>query len=133
MFKAVSKGIIVAVICVAFIGQTMALSMATPGDTAVDAQHSCVSEQTKHKDPASIDSELSALCFDKECCDKECCDKECCDLDCICIANACSSIVYLPDFLGLTSTFLVTALIFRQPSEQANYLASLLYRPPIFT
>ena len=128
MFKAVSKGIIVAVICVAFIGQTMALSMATPCDTAVDAQHSSVSERIKHKDPASIDSELSALC-----CDKECCDIECCDLDCICIANACSSIVYLPDFLGLTSTFLVTDLIFRQPSEQANYLASLLYRPPIFT
>jgi hypothetical protein len=121
MFKAVSKGIIVAVICVAFIGQTMALSMATPCDTSLDVQHSSVSEQLKHKDPASIETDIS----------DHCCDVDCCDLDCICIANACSSIVYLPDFLGLTSTFILTDFVFRQPTEQPNAFASLRYRPPI--
>jgi hypothetical protein len=122
MFKAVSKGIIVAVIFVAFIGQALALNIATPCDTSVDAQHSSVSERIKHKDPASIDTELST----------HCCDVDCCDLDCICIANACSSIVYLPAFLGLTSAFVLIDLEFRQPSEQPNSFASLLYRPPIF-
>jgi hypothetical protein len=122
MFKAVSKGIIVAVIFVAFIGQTLALSIATPCDTPVDAQHSSVSERMKHKDPASIDTELSA----------HCCDVDCCEVDCICIANACSFIVYLPAFLGLTSAFVLTDLVFRPPSEQASFFASLLYRPPIF-
>jgi len=122
MFKAVSKGIIVAVIFVAFIGQTMALSMATPCDTSLDAQHSSVSDRIKHKDPSSIDTDIAA----------HCCDIDCCDLNCICIANACSSIVYLPAFLGLTSAFVLTDLVFRPPSEQANFFASLLYRPPIF-
>jgi hypothetical protein len=122
MFKAISKGIIVSLLFVAFIGQTMAVSMATPCDTSVDAQHSSVSERIKYKHPASIDTELSA----------HCCDVDCCDLDCICIANACSSIVYLPAFLGLTSTFSETDITFIQPFEQANSFASLLYRPPIF-
>ncbi|GAC21775.1 hypothetical protein [Paraglaciecola arctica] len=122
MFKAVSKVIIVALIFVAFIGQTLALSIATPCDTSVDAQHSSVSERIEHKDPASIDTELSA----------QCCDVDCCDLDCICIANTCSSIVYVPAFLGLTSAFVLTTVIFRHPSEQPNSFASLLYRPPIF-
>jgi hypothetical protein len=122
MFKAVSKGIIVSLIFVAFIGQTMALSIATPCDTSLDAQHSSVSERIKHIEPASIDDELSA----------HCCDVDCCDPDCICIANACSSIVYLPASLGLTSAFVLTDLVFRPPSEQVNFFASLLYRPPIF-
>jgi hypothetical protein len=122
MFKAVSKGIIVSLIFVAFIGQTMTLSIATPCDTSLDVQHSSVSERIKHIELASIDTELSA----------HCCDVDCCDLDCICIANACSSIVYLPAFLRLTSTFVLIDLEFRPPSEQPNSFASLLYRPPIF-
>lgn len=122
MFKAVSKGIIVAVVFVAFIGQTMALSIATPCESSLDAQHANVSERIKHADLASIDTELSAYC----------CDVDCCDLDCICIANTCSSVFYLPAFLGVTNAFILTELTFIPPSEQPTSFATLLYRPPIF-
>jgi hypothetical protein len=122
MFKVVSRGIIVAVIFVALIGQTMALSIATPCESSLDAQHANVSERIKHTDLASIGTELST----------HCCDADCCDLDCICIANACSSIAYLPAFFGLPSAFILTELVFIPPSEQPNSFATLLYRPPIF-
>ncbi|WP_158968571.1 hypothetical protein [Paraglaciecola sp. L3A3] len=122
MFKAVSKGTIVALVFIAFIGQTMALIMTTPCDNSLDAHHSAVTERIAPTDLTSIDTELVTPC----------CDVECCDLDCICIANACSSIIYLPTFYNLTSADFATLLIFRQTTEQTISFASLLYRPPIF-
>jgi hypothetical protein len=122
MFKAVSNGIIVALIFVAFIGQTMALNMATPCESSLDAQHANVSERIQSKDLTAMDTDIAT----------HCCDVDCCDLDCICIANACSSIVYLPAVGGVINTFILTELMYIPPSEQPNAFTSLLYRPPIF-
>jgi len=123
MFKSVSRVLVLLVMLTAFIGQAMAFNSATSCKTSVDSLSHNVSEQVKHYDSNPIKIESS----------EDCCDIECCDLDCTCIANACSSFVYFNTDIEPTKTAALSEVVYRRHAEQPKSIATLLYRPPIFT
>jgi hypothetical protein len=123
MFKAVSRVLAIAVILVAFVGQAIAFNTSMPCETSADSLNPNVSELIKHYDSNPIDTDSP----------EGCCGIECCSVDCNCIANACSSFVYFNTEVGSTKTAALSEVTYIQQSEQPKSIATLLYRPPIFT
>jgi hypothetical protein len=123
MFKAVSRVLVIAVMLVAFVGQAIAFNTSISCENSVDSTSPNFIELIKHFDLNPIDSDSS----------EDCCGIECCDLGCICIANACSSFPYFKTEIEPTKTDALSEVVFIQLFEQPKSIATLRYRPPIFT
>ena len=123
MCKAVSRMLVTVVMLVAFVGQAIAFNTYISCETSVDSLSPNVSELVKHLDSNSIDTNNQ----------EDCCGIECCDVDCNCIANACSSFVYFNTDVDSTKTATLSEVVYMKQSEQPKSIATLLYRPPIFT
>jgi hypothetical protein len=123
MFKAVSRVLVIAVMLVAFVGQAIAFNTSMLCETSVDSFSPNFSELVKHYDSKPIDTDNR----------EDCCGIECCDVDCTCIANACSSLVYLNTEVDSTKTAALSDVVYMQQFEQPKSISTLLYRPPIFT
>ncbi|MBU2971925.1 hypothetical protein KO527_21530 [Pseudoalteromonas sp. C2R02] len=63
----------------------------------------------------------------------DCCEIECCESECICPANACISPVYLDTNLSLSELVILSESMLSLQSKDTHFIASSLYRPPIFT
>ncbi|MDC2889670.1 hypothetical protein [Psychrosphaera algicola] len=124
MYKAVSRILVLAMMLVSFAGQALTYNAAQFCETNEDT-HSLSDNLT-----VITSNDLPASDVDNP---ADCCDVECCDLDCICIANACSSVAYFSTEHISTKTQLSDEMTYLQQFEQPNSVASLLYRPPIFT
>ena len=123
MFKAVSRVLVIAVMLVAFVGQTLAFNASMSCETSVDSLSPNFSELVKHYDSKPIDTDSP----------EDCCGIECCAVDCSCIANACSSFVYFNTEVDSTKTVALSEVVYLQQFEQPKSISTLLYRPPIFT
>ncbi len=123
MFKDVSNVLVIAVMLVAFIGQTLAFNSAMSCETSVDSSALGFSELVKHNNSNSIDSDNP----------EDCCGIECCDLDCTCITTACSLWLYFNTEVESTKITALSEAIYKQQPVQPKSIATLLYRPPIFT
>jgi hypothetical protein len=123
MCKAVSRALVTVVMLVAFVGQAIAFNTSMSCETSVDSLSHNVSELVKHYDSNLIDTDSP----------ENCCGIECCDVDCNCLANACSSFVYLNTDVDSTKIAALSDVVYMQQSEQPKFIATLLYRPPIFT
>ena len=123
MFKVVSNVLVIAIILVAFIGQTLAFNSAMSCETSVESSALGFSELVKHKNSNSTDSDNS----------EDCCGIECCDLGCTCITNACSLWLYFNTEVESTRITALSEAIYKQQPVQPESIATLLYRPPIFT
>lgn len=123
MFKAVSRVLVIAMMLVAFVGQTMAFNTSMPCETSVDSIPPSFSELVKHYDSNPIDINSP----------EDCCGIECCDVDCTCIANACSSSVYFNTDIDSTKAVALSEIVYMQQFEHPKSISTLLYRPPIFT
>jgi hypothetical protein len=123
MFKAVSRMLVTAVMLVAFVGQAITFNTSMSCETLEDSLSPNVSELVKHYDSNPINTDSS----------EGCCGIECCGADCNCITNACSSFVYFNTDVDSTKTATLSEAVYMQQSEQPKSIATLLYRPPIFT
>jgi hypothetical protein len=123
MFKAVSKVSVIAVMLVAFVGQAIAFDTSMSCENSGDPLSPSFSELVKRFDSKPIDTDNQ----------DDCCGIECCDVDCTCIANACSSLVYLNTEVDSTKTAALSEVVYMQQFEQPKSISTLLYRPPIFT
>ena len=137
MLKSVSRTLFIAVMLIAFIGQAVAFNSAMSCETSEDSFHTKAkahtninssnetdnfSAQTQHKDSVLLAEESS----------EDCCGIECCDVDCNCIANACSSFMYVETEASATKKYTLNQDACLQQADQPKAVASLLYRPPIF-
>ena len=123
MFKAMSRMLIIAMMLVAFIGQAIAFNTSISCETSVEYLSPNVSELVKHSDSNLMDTDNQ----------EDCCGIECCAVGCTCIVNACSSFVYFNIDVDSTKTTSSSDVIYKQQSEQPKSIATLLYRPPVFT
>jgi len=123
MFKEVSRVLVIAIMLIAFVGQAIAFNTSMSCETYVDSLSPNVSELIKHYDLKPMDTDNT----------EDCCGIECCGVDCTCIANACSSFVYFNTEVDSTKTADLSDVVFMQQFEQPKSIATLLYRPPIFT
>jgi hypothetical protein len=122
MFKAVSRVFVIAIILVSFVGQAMTFNSSMSCETSVDDISSSFSENDKHLDARTIDINSK----------DNCCGIECCVVDCTCVANACSSVVYLNTEVNSTKTIALSELVYLQQPEQPRAIVTFIYRPPIF-
>lgn len=138
MLKSVSRALFIAVMLIAFIGQTVAFNSAMSCETSENSFHTNakahtninisssdadnISEQTQHKDSVLLAESSS----------EDCCGIECCDVDCNCIANACSLVMYVEIEACVTRKCTLNEDVCLQQADQPKAIASLLYRPPIF-
>jgi len=133
MLKTLPKVLVVMVMLVTFIGQAMASNIFLFCETAIEP-HSPIenTELVELIDSNLIDSSLirAGKLVDNT---KDCCDIECCDIDCLCIANACSSVVYLNNERAEPNSLILSEAAYLQQFEQTNSISTLPYRPPIFT
>lgn len=118
MSKVSVNVVVVIVMLFAFVGQTVAFSFSSPCEGETENQ--TLTEQVAKNDTSTAS-------------DDDCCDIECCILDCLCIANACSPLVYLSN--ATTSIGLNFNVIsgYYHESRQPISIPIPLYRPPIFT
>ena len=123
MFQAALRVIFIAMMLFVFFLQTLAFNTSIPCETSVEHHSSNVNEPVKHFDSTSENTDSS----------EDCCGIECCDLNCTCVANACSSIVYFNTEFNSTSPTTLNNVVAIQQSELPKSIATLLYRPPIFT
>jgi len=141
MFKAVSRVLVIAMMLVAFVGQAITFNISVSCETSVAAPFSNVTERVKHYGASLIDPDSPTAIDSPTDIDspvdtnnsEDCCGIECCDLDCTCIANACSSFVYVNSDVNSTKTVASSDVAYVQQSEQPKSIATLLYRPPIIT
>jgi len=122
MFKAVSRVLVIAMMLVAFVGQAVAFNSSISCETLEDDISPSFSESVKHY--ATSSTELDSQ--------ENCCGIECCVIDCTCIANACSSVVYLNIEVNSTRTIALSDLVYLQQPEQPRAIVTFIYRPPIF-
>lgn len=130
MLKAVSKVLFIAIMLVAFIGQTIAFNSAMSCETSENSllahakTHNNIntSEQKKHINSILTTDNTS----------QDCCGIECCDIDCACVANACSSFMYIETDSRSPNKTILNEVVYSQRAEQPKAIANLLYRPPIF-
>jgi hypothetical protein len=121
MFKAVSNVLVIAVMLVTFVGQAMAFNTAIPCEKSENSLSHSFSEQVTHNYLKQIDTDKS----------EDCCGIECCSVGCTCIANACSSFVYVNTDVNPTNMAALSEAAYIQLLEQPNSPPTLLYRPPI--
>lgn len=123
MKKISAKVLVLTVMFFAFIGQAIAFGTAAPCDS-FEEQHSSseyIMVDFNNDSVGDINSK------------DECCDVECCDLGCFCIANACSSLVYLITEINATNASLYSESDYLHKSEQTKSVAASHFRPPILT
>jgi hypothetical protein len=123
MFKTVSRMLLITVMLVAFVGQATVFNAAMSCETSVDSLSPTFSELGKHYDSNTIETGSS----------EDCCGIECCDMACTCIANACSSFAYVNTEVDSIKPEVLSEAVYRQTSKQPKSIATLLYRPPIFS
>ncbi|TWX73943.1 hypothetical protein [Colwellia sp. C1TZA3] len=123
MLKAVSRMFVIAMMLVAFVGQAMTFNSSMSCETSVNSHSSKTSERVKHYDLSTLNT-VSL---------EDCCGIECCDVNCTCIVNACSSSVYFNTVVNSAKIAVLAEVFYMQQSAQPKSIATLLYRPPIFT
>jgi hypothetical protein len=123
MYKVFSKVLVIALMLVAFIGQAVTFNTAMPCETLADSFSLNISEPVKYTDSNLINNNSP----------EDCCGIECCNMDCTCTANACSSFAYFNTDVDATKTATLSDVVYIPQPKQAKYMATLLYRPPIFT
>lgn len=123
MFKAGSNALIIALMFIAFVGQSMTFNSSISCEDSALPHQSTISEQANHNDSTQIDTNNP----------EDCCGIECCDINCTCIFNACSSFVYFNTEISSTKTAVARKVIDVEQSKRLNAIATLRYRPPIFT
>lgn len=127
MIKSISRVLFTAFMLIAFVGQAIAFNSAMSCETSENATpvsaHTNVSAQAQHKSSAASDSKSS----------EDCCGIDCCDLDCNCIANACSSFMYVETEGYAAKNYSLNKAVWLPLANQPKNMTSLLYRPPIFT
>jgi hypothetical protein len=92
-------------------------------ETTVDSLSPTLNELGKYYDSNTSDTDNL----------EDCCGIECCDIGCTCIANACSSFAYVNTDVDSIRIETLSEAVYRQTSEQTKSIATLLYRPPIFS
>jgi hypothetical protein len=126
MIKAISRVLFTAFMLIAFVGQAIAYNSAMSCETLENAalvgDHTNTSAQEQLKSLVASDSKNS----------EDCCGIDCCDLDCNCIANACSSFMYVETESYVAKNFSLNEAVWWPLSNQPITMTSLLYRPPIF-
>ncbi|MEP1445750.1 MAG: hypothetical protein ABJK37_06520 [Paraglaciecola sp.] len=136
MFTPLSKLLIMITLLVAFVGQSMAYHFVPPdeGSTSSQTVDGEASQQTKgNKLNDSLQNSLDgANTLASEDVD-DCCDIDCCEGECFCPANACASMVYVDNTLTFSKLILNSELALPFVQAFPQYIASSLYRPPIFT
>jgi hypothetical protein len=123
MSKPLSKLLIIITILVAFVGQAMAYKFMAVNDTDSNLQSTA---QLQIFDNNTFGEKSSEN-------DDDCCEIECCESECICPANACTSNVYLDTNLSLSELVILSESMLSLQSKDTHFIASSLYRPPIFT
>lgn len=126
MFKAASRVLLIALMLITFVGQAIAFNSAMSCQAAKSSPNAnasvIVNEQVKHNK-----LELTAAGGSEDCC-----GIECCDLDCTCVANACSSFMYVETGSNTSQKLTLNEVACLQPADQPTAISTLLYRPPIF-
>jgi hypothetical protein len=123
MVKAVSIVLLIAVMLVAFIGQTITFSTAMSCESSEDSLSAHLGELIKNQDTNSPSADTGKS--------DDCCGIECCDVECICIANACSSFAYVNTGMISLKTSAFSEAFYIQQLEHPNAVTTVLYRPPI--
>ena len=127
MIKSISRVLFTEFMLIAFVGQAIAFNSAMSCETSENATpvsaHTNVSAQAQHKSSAASDSKSS----------EDCCGIDCCDLDCNCIANACSSFMYVETEGYAAKNYSLNKAVWLPLANQPKNMTSLLYRPPILT
>ena len=119
MFKAVLSILVKVVMIAAFVGQAMAYSASIPCETAVEPHSSSdYRELTSDNDSHADNSQ-------------DCCGIECCDIGCNCVANACTSIVFINTEIVTTNLTTLSEGIYTQQPDQLITIDTPHYRPPI--
>lgn len=127
--------VILIIVLLSLIDQSFALSSATGCDTSGNAVFANKQVINDH-DAKPFDKQLSinktSSINKSSAIDEDCCDIDCCADGCICIAGACSSLVYITNELGLTYITDINEVSYLHLHEQLDSIAILLrYRPPI--
>lgn len=123
MFNPVLRVLIIAVMLVGFVGQAIAFNTSMPCETSAVPLSPSINNLIKRDDSNSLKIDSA----------EDCCGIECCDLNCNCIANGCSSFIYLSTEIDSTEIASFSEAGYMQQFEQPKSIASLRYRPPIFT
>jgi len=125
MSKSLSKLLFMILLLVAFVGQTMAYSIMASYGSISEFQTSTQlqSSSTEHDEHSSAGSAS----------DDDCCEVECCESECICPANACASMVYVDSYLPLSELAVITESLHLLSTQATFFIATSLFRPPIFT
>ena len=131
MYKPLSKLLIIITILVAFVGQAMAYHFMAVNDTHSNLQSTAqlqVFDNDTYDGQSSENNDGQSSENNDDCCEIECCESEC-----ICPANACISPVYLDTNLSLSELVILSESMLSLQSKDTHFIASSLYRPPIFT
>lgn len=121
MSKSLSKLLIIMTILIAFVGQAIAYHFMDVYDAHSNLQSTA---QLQINDYYGVKSSEN---------DDDCCEIECCESECICPANACISPVFLDTKLSLSELVILSESMLSLQSKDTHFIASSLYRPPIFT
>ncbi|RLV59853.1 hypothetical protein D5018_09755 [Parashewanella curva] len=65
--------------------------------------------------------------------EEDCCEVQCCENDCFCPANACAPVVFLELSLPTLESAKISEPVLPVKSKSTRFIATSLYRPPIFT
>jgi hypothetical protein len=122
MFPAVSRVLVIVMMLTAFVGQAITFNTLMSCETSVDPLSPNFIVRVKNYDSNPIGKDNQ----------EDCCGIECCGIDCICIANACSSFLYVNMEVVTNNIAALSEIVYTQQAEQPKSIASLLYRPPIF-
>ncbi|WP_133471684.1 hypothetical protein [Paraglaciecola marina] len=122
MFKPLSKLLIITSLLIAFVGQAMGSYVVTFDDARTNQQ---VNTQQLDADEAGDNHGIT----EKD----DCCDVDCCEDQCFCPANACVAMIYLDNTVTQSCLKLISEFALPYTQKSPHYIATSLYRPPIFT
>lgn len=135
MFKAIARVMFIAVLLVAFIGQSLAFSTAVPCETSNDFNYLSSNNKSANHNNTNIDiNQASADVTNSKKIDtpENCCDIDCCDLSCLCITSVCSSCVFFTTEFNSLNVLVLTEKFYSKSPDQVKIITTLPYRPPIF-
>ena len=150
MHKPLIKFLLMISVLFSYVGQTMAYHVIAMGDGTLE--QSALSKSTNNKQQANNQPQenikqqtnakqqtnIALLTQDthsenqSESVD-DCCDVECCESECICPSNTCAANAYLLSSLPLSDFVLLSESLLLLKGQASHFIASSLYRPPIFT
>ena len=140
MLKSLSKLLLMITLLVAFVGQAMAVHFVVPLEETLE-QHTKVvqvnvSSDTNNVTNTNINTNTNTtvvLEHQAEESEDDCCEVECCENECICPANSCASFIYLQCSSYLSESVALTESLLPSVIKDTHFIATSLYRPPIFT